>query len=240
MFVEHKFYVGLRDINKNKELSNTGLLSYLEDIASMHSEMVGFGISNMEEVKKTWILLSWKIKILKRPKFNDIITIKTWSRLIEKFYAFRDFCIYDSNDELICIATSKWIFIDTERGKIVRVADDIIQKYEQESISVFEEKDLQKLEEPENYIDKVDYKITKNMIDINNHLHNIYYLDIAKEVLPEEDAFYHESNEFEVMYKNEVKLGETVKACYSQQNNCKYVTIKNLDETNVHAIIKLK
>lgn len=240
MFVEHKFYVGLRDINQNKELSNTGLLSYLEDIASMHSEMVGFGISNMEEVKRTWILLSWKIKIIKRPKFNDIITVKTWSRMIEKFYAFRDFCIYNSNGELICIATSKWIFIDTEKGKIVKVTNDVSEKYEQEDISVFEQKDLSKIEEPQSYINKIDYKITKNMIDINNHLHNIYYLDIAKEILPEEVGLYYEANEFEVMYKHEVKSDAIVKACYSEQEDCKYVTIKNEDETNVHAIIKLK
>lgn len=239
MFVEHKFYVGLRDINHNKELSNTSLLSYLEDIASMHSELVGFGISNMEEVKRTWVLLSWKIKIIKRPKFNDIITVKTWSRQMDKFYAFRDFSIYDTNNELICIATSKWIFIDTERGKIVKVSDDVAQKYQTESISVFEEKDLEKLEEPQGCINKIEYRITKNMIDMNNHLHNIYYLDIAKEVLPEEAAFYSEANEFEVMYKHEVKFGETVKAIYSINDENNYVTIKNQDESIVHAIIKL-
>ena len=78
------------------------------------------------------------------------------------------------------------------------------------------------------------------MIDINNHLHNIYYLDIAKEILPEEVGLYYEANEFEVMYKHEVKSDAIVKACYSEQEDCKYVTIKNEDETNVHAIIKLK
>lgn len=235
MFVEHEFYVGLRDINNLKELSNTSLLSYLEDVACMHSEIAGFGVSNMDTIKRTWILLSWKIKVMKRPKFNDIIKVKTWSRLIDKFYAFRDFKIYNKNNELIAIATSKWLFIDIEKGKIVKITDDVSSKYEAENIAVFEEKDLPKLNEPNSFENKIEYKIIKNMIDVNNHLHNIYYLDIAKEVLEQK-----EFDEFEIMYKHEVKLGETVKAIYSKQEDYHYVTIKNKEENLTHAIIRLR
>lgn len=240
MFVEHNFYVGLRDINCLRELSNTSLLAYLEDVACMHSEIAGYGVTNIDTVKRSWILLSWKIKVIKRPKFNDILNVQTWSREIDKFYAFRDFRIYNQKKELVCIATSKWLFIDTEKEKIIKVTNDVAEKYEQEKESVFEEKDLQKLNEPENYENKIKYKITRNMIDVNNHLHNIYYMDIAKEVLPEELSFSNEFDNFEIMYKKEIKLGDSVKAMYSKQGDCHYVTIKNEDENFVHAIIKLK
>ncbi len=240
MFVEHEFYVGLRDINYLKELSNTSLLSYLEDVACMHSEIAGYGVSNMEKIKRTWVLLSWKIKVIKRPKFNEIVKVKTWSRLIDKFYAFRDFSVYNKKNELICIATSKWIFIDIEKNKIVKVTDEISNKYHPEELSVFMEKDLEKINEPKEFINIIEYKITKNMIDVNNHLHNIYYLDLAKEVLPNEVALLKEPNEFEVMYKHEIKLGETVKVIYSKKEEYYYVTIKSEDESKTHAIIRLK
>lgn len=237
MFVENKFYIGLRDITPLKQLKNTSLLSYLEDVACMHSEIAGYGVTNMDTVKRTWILLSWKIEIKKRPNFNDFLKVRTWSRLIEKFYAFRDFEIFNQNDELIAIATSKWVFVDIEKDKLVKISDEISNKYEPENKSVFEEKDLPKFKEPENYINKIDYKITKNMIDINNHLHNIYYMDIAKEVLP---IGIEEPNNFEIMYKKEIKLGETVKAIYSEVDGYHYVTIKDEEEQAIHAIIRLK
>lgn len=240
MYVENNFYVGLRDINNLQELKNTGLLSYLEDVACMHSEIAGYGVTDMKEVKRTWILLSWKIKVIKRPKFNDVLNVKTWSRCIDKFYAFRDFKVYNQNNELVCIATSKWIFINTESEKIVKVTDEVGNKYEPEEESVFEETDLPKLNEPKEFINKIDYKITRNMIDINKHLHNIYYMDIAKEALPEDIFFSNELNEFEIMYKREVKLGETVKAIYAKEEDYHYVTIKNENETLIHAIIRLK
>lgn len=236
MFVNHNFFIGARDINSSKELNNTALLSYLEDIACIHSEMAGYGISNIEKIKKTWILLSWKIKVLKRPKFGKNLNVKTWSRLIDKFYAYRDFEVYDENNNLLAIATSKWVFIDTEKGKIIKISEEVANKYSQESKSVFDEKDLEKLEEPENYISQIDYKITKNMIDVNNHLHNTYYMDLAKEVLPYES----EPNDFEIMYKHEIKLGETVKVMYSKKDDFYYVTIKDTQETKIHAIIRLK
>lgn len=241
MFVEHKFFVGARDINSLKNLTNKGLLSYLEDIACIHSEIVGYGITNIEKVKKTWILLSWKIKVFKRPKFSDELIAKTWSRKTDKFYAYRDFEVYDQDNNLIAIATSKWVFIDIQKGKIIKISEEVSGVYEQENISVFDEEEIEKLQEPEGeYLNKIDYKITKNMIDINKHLHNTYYMDLAKEVLPDDISFCKESNEFEIMYKHEIKLGETVKVMYLKIDNIYYIVVKNKEENITHAIIKLK
>lgn len=77
MFVEHKFYIGLSDINPLKELSNTCLLKYLEDVAGLHSEIAGYGVTDMDKTRKSWILLSWKVDVKKRPLINDTLTVKT-------------------------------------------------------------------------------------------------------------------------------------------------------------------
>lgn len=42
------------------------------------------------------------------------------------------------------------------------------------------------------------------------------------------------------MYKKEIKLGENVKAIYAKNDDFHYVTIKNEDESIIHAIIRLK
>ena len=240
MFVEHEFVVGLSDINQLNELSNTFFLRYLEDVAAFHSEIAGYGITDMKKTRKSWVLLSWRVEIKNRPLVNDTLKIKTWSRLIDKFYAFRDFEIKNQYDEVIAIASSKWIFVDIDKAKLVKVTDDVIEAYKQEDYGVFEEIDLPKLFEPNSYISEINFKITRNMIDINKHLHNIYYLDIAKEVLPESVAFSNELNCFDVMYKKEIKLGENVKAFYTKQDDYHFVVIKNQEETVTHAIIRLK
>ncbi len=239
MIVEHDFCVGIRDINYMRELTNTSLLAYFEDVACMHSEIAGFGINDMEKTKRTWVLLEWRIEVKKRPLFNDTLKVKTWSRKIDKFYAFRDFEIINKNNEIVAIATSKWLFIDIEKGKLIKVGEDVSKVYEQENKSVFEEKDLPKFAEPTEFSKEIEYKITKNMIDVNNHLNNIYYMDIVKECVPEE-LFTNEVNQFEILYKKEIKLGETVKALYTKTDEFDYVTIKSNDKKIVHAVIRLK
>ena len=171
MKVRQTFYVGLSDTNLKQELTNTSLLRFLEDIAGIHSEKVGYGASSIDKTKRTWILLSWKVKVLKRAKMNDEVIVETWSRVLEKFYAYRDFKVFDKDGNVIAIATSKWIYMDIENGRIVKVTDEVAAVYESEPVSVFEEyedpkaKDLEK--EPEN---EIDFNITRNLIDINNEV----------------------------------------------------------------------
>ena len=96
-----------------------------------------------------------------------------------------------------------------------------------------------KIDIPEDYQSEILYKIARRDIDINGHMHNLYYLDLAYEALPEE---VYEKRPFEnvrIQYKREVKLGETVKCKYTFQNGEHVVTICSDNEEIIHAIIVL-
>ena len=92
---EHKFEIGFRDVGKSNTLTNKGLIGFLEDIAGMHSNQVGFGLNNIDNTGLTWVLLNWKIRIFTRPLYGESIYIKTWARNTIKFYTFRDFEVYN-------------------------------------------------------------------------------------------------------------------------------------------------
>ena len=237
MKVEHEFYIGFRDINHSNELTNTAILAYLENMGGKHSDLIGNGINS--NTTCTWILLAWKVRFFKRPKFGDTIKIETWSREMEKFYAYRDYKVYNEQGEVICIGTSKWVYIDIEKGKIIKVSEEVQKLYQSEKIYAFseEESKFNKLVEPKTNLSYIEFKISRNMIDTNQHLHNIYYLDIAKEALPEEVYLQKEFSDFEIMYKKEIKCGEVVKAFYSFENERHIITIKNNDESELHAIV---
>lgn len=239
MFIEHNVFIGLRDVGVNNKVTNTALLSYLEDAGGIHSNLAGYGFHDIPTVKKSWVLLGWKIDLYKRPTYGDKITIRTWSRGMDRIYAYRDFEILDENREVVGIATSKWVLIDIEKGKITRLSSEVSDKYELENQQVFEEFDLEKLEESEEFSASTTFKISRGMIDVNNHLHNIYFMDIASEVLPEEVYQDEELMKIRIMCKKEIKLGETVKVFYNAENNEHIMTIKSFDEKNLHAIVKL-
>lgn len=238
---EHNFEISFRDVNKNSVVSTRRLLECLEDVGSLQSDEVGYGFRNIEETNLTWVLLYWKIRIFERPRSGQAIKVRTWARNSTKAYTFRDFKMYDANNNLIAIATSKWALLNAQTMKIEKITPEIINKYDPEIISVFDgETEISKLIEPKEYSSTFTYTILRKDIDINNHVHNISYLDLAYEALPEDVYSNIEFNNIEIMYKKETKLGEIVKCLYSNIDGEHYVTIKSEDEKILHSIIKFK
>jgi len=241
---EKKCYVEVKDVASRGFLTNEGFLNLLENAACSHSEVAGFGINQMEQTHLSWVLLQWKVKILKRVLYNSPVLVRTWAKSANKCLTYRDFEMYDENNELIGIASTKWSLVDTQTGRITKITPEIIGCYSPEDTkNVFEEVEIAKLREPE-VIDTMEpcytFTVTRRDIDMNQHMHNIYYLDYAVEALPEEVYQNETFNEFEILYKNGAKLGETVNCFYVKEGNIHTVVMKNKEDNRLHAIIQLK
>ena len=96
MKFEREYYVGVKDIGIKNEMTNYAYLSFFEEIASMHSATIGYGVNDIEKNKKVWLLMEWKLKVIERPKYGDKINVKTWARPVEKhqYFTYRDFEMY--------------------------------------------------------------------------------------------------------------------------------------------------
>ena len=240
MIYEEKFKIGLKDVWAKDEVSNIAILEYLEDIAAYHSDSVGIGINTTEETHLNWLLLDWELEVLKRPRYGQVLDIHTWSRGIEKFYAFRDFEVYDEKNNLCAIATSKWLLVDRKTGKIARVEPEIADRYQSETEkAVFKDKKIEKIKEPKEYISEMTYMTRRRDIDVIGHMHNLYYLYLAYEALPEEEYNKRPFNHVRIQYKNQIKLGEIAKCKYTKENEENIVVIKSEDDKILHAIIKI-
>ena len=239
MIFKEKFKMGLKDIDKNNLLKNRAILEYLENIGSYHSDVAGYGAEYTEKTGIAWVVLGWKLKVLKRPQYGQELEIHTWAKLGSKVATFRDFEIYDNNQNLCAIATSKWTMVDIRKGKITKIDDDVINAYEVETKNVFPELELEKLKIPSDFEYKTEYTIKRKDIDINGHMHNLYYLDLAYEALPEEIYEKRPFDNVNIQYKKEIKLGEKVICKYAKVENKYNVTIFSEDEKNVHAIVEL-
>lgn len=240
MFIEHKCHIGLRDIGIGNKLKNKSLLGFLEDAGGIHSDIAGYGVEDIDKTNLSWVVLGWKIEIIKRPSYGEWLNIKTWSRKTNKFYAYRDYEVYNGANELVAKGTSKWVILDIKKKTIATLTDKIVGPYEKEDRQALEEEPKYKIVEPKNYINKCDYQISKSIIDVNKHVHNTSYIDIAYEALPEEIYYSEELNNIEIIYKKEIKYGEIVKCCYSKIGDEHIIVIKDENEENIHAVVKLK
>ena len=239
MIYKEKFKIGLKDVWKKEEVSNKAILEYLENVAAYHSDSVGYGVNTTDKTNLTWVLLDWKVKVIKRPIYGQILDIHTWSRYIIKCYAYRDFEVYDDKGNLCVIATSKWLLINSKERKIEKIPEEMAKKYDSEEKEVFGEKEIEKLKVPNEFESQIKYKIQRKDIDVIGHVHNLYYLDFAYEALPEDVYKKRPFDNIRIMYKKEIKLGETIICKFARNGEKNTVVIESEDAKTLHSIIEV-
>ena len=242
MVFEYKTRVDISKVNGNANITNKGMLAMLENVACMHSDSAGYGIREIPETRLSWVQLNWHVKILRRLKYDEEVTIRTWARSATKVSTLRDFEVLDKDNKQVCIATTKWTLTNIDTQTITKITEEIMGKYEPEEKTLFPEFEFKKLKEPEDFTNEYIYPTQRRDIDVNKHMHNLNYLDLAYEALPEniyaeklEDDF----NNIDIMYKAAIRLGDTSKCLYAFDNNKHTVVIKSADNTVSHCIIEL-
>lgn len=235
----YKTKVDISDVGENNKLSNKAILRLMQESAALHSASIGYGLNDTTNTHLAWIILNWKLQVFSRPNWNTNLVVNTWSKPIEKLYCYRDFEIYDNEDNLVAIASSKWILIDICKATISRPPKDMNFKYRSIDKSVFNSTLIEKLKEPINSKLAFEYSIQRRDVDTNHHVNNLFYLDFAYDTLPEEVFNNVDFKNVEIMYKHEAKLGEIIHCYYSNFNNEYTIIIKNSSNSSLHAIIKL-
>lgn len=178
---------------------------------------------------------------IQQKKYQKNYQNKNYIKQVKNITASREFEIKSEEGELLITGISNWVHINLKSKKIEKVTDQLIDAYQLEPEKTnFNERKLKKLKEPETYLNCIDYKIDLNWIDVNNHMNNIYYLELADMILPEEVRKSNNCSNFEIMYKKEIKYGDIIKCYYAEPENTSHVvTLKNAETGEICAIIKL-
>ena len=176
------------------------------------------------------------MKVIKRPEYNEEIKAETWSRKIERLCAYRDFQLRDKDGNVIVIGTSRWLFIDTIRRRPIRLTEDIADLYETENEKMVFSEEIEEIKY-EDYIFEKEYSVQRRDIDMNEHMHNLSYLDMAYEILPQDIYKNKIFDNVRIVYNKEIVYGETVNCYYSEYADKHIITVKSKDKIN--AIIEL-
>ena len=214
------YEIGVDNLDKNRIVTDKEIFRILENAFAKHSNSLKVGLEDIIKMGYTIVLLSWKLEINNRPKYKDKIKVNTWVKETSKMYFYRDFEI-TINDEVAIIATSKWMLLDIKTFKPVMNLE-LIKKQNPIDKDVFETRDIKRLKELDNYSNKLDYYIRKSDIDLNNHVHNLNYLDMALEVI--DDKYY---TNIEIEYLKEIKYNDKISIMSEKINDKYYIKIYN-------------
>lgn len=234
-----KYKITFDDVNDNLELKSIYLMKYLVDAAGMHSESVGYGLSNIKDTSIGFLLTAWNVKVIKKAHLLDEIEIKTWAENLVHSLSIRNFEVY-LNDELIAIASTKWIMVNPADHSVAITTDEIVNAYGPVKKSVFD-KPIPKLQIPDTVDKSIEYTIKRRDIDSNKHVNNLKYLEISLELLSDEDYAESDFSEIIINYKNECKINNDVICSYTKVAEDEHIiVIQSKDKSKLHSIIKLK
>ncbi len=237
MQLKSDFTVWMEDVRSGLRITDKALLEILGDMAMLHGMKIGQGINTRYIHHMVWMTLNWKMKITRRPKAGETITAVTWARDYTRVQAYRDYLILDSEGNELVRASSNWVVLDERTMAIKRLTPEIMDPYEQEpEREVFPGESFRRPpKEGPAVLAEIKYPILKCMIDENGHVHNTSYLDMVREVLPE-DVDPESLTRLESSYKKEIKP-ETgyVIVSYGRENEDHVIRILDPADRSLHA-----
>ncbi len=203
-----------------QELRSSAILRILQEMAAEHTELLGYPRSVTNEKGIIWVVAKQHVDIKRLPTYGEKITVSTYPHKLMHVLFPRTYEFRDESGELIISAQSIWTLIDINKRKMVNPAD-----YD---INIPDMSDGRKFNMPlSNAIpfdlnQEGEIKAEYSFCDINGHINNTCYLDIAENLMPIDFLRDHRLKEFTIKYIHEVPLGAKMPIKFDLKDNTYY------------------
>lgn len=190
------------DFDENGKLKASKLMHVFQDAAAVHATMLGYGFDVLIENNYIWVLNKLRFKVFGSVQKNYTYHLKTFPRAKKGVSYFRDYYIYDDNDQLIIAAMSNWCVINFESRRIERSAFDFTGNLITET--AFKE-GIPKIKfSDEGLVLIGEHIVTIDDLDENRHVNNCRYVEFVEGLI---DGH----RDFTINFVKETMLGETIK-----------------------------
>lgn len=206
---ENEYPLKYYEMDANMVLKPSALLNFLQDMATVNAEMLGFGYSFTHPKNYGWFLVKYHLEFDEYPAELDEVIIKTEARGISKILASRDFEIWTAdNKKRLGRAASNWMMVDLNTKSVLPLAKvvDFMPAYEKRETDL----KFEKVRPPENIDYEKVFEIRFDDIDVNQHVNNANYIVWAFETLPFEFRLKNRLKQLDIVYKKEIAFGHNV------------------------------
>ena len=238
MQVMQDFLVRLEDTGAGFRLSNKGVLTMLTNLACLHGNRIGQGLMDREKCGLSWMVVGWRVRVDHRPRLSETVHGATWASGWNRLQTARGFLLRDEQGREAARATSSWLVLDEHNTHILRMTPAIVDPYgpepEHPAFPDYVFPREAPAFEPER---TVELRVTRAMIDCNDHVHNVAYLDLFMEALPEEEDM-DRFDELTLVYRREIRPGQHITAAYGRAGAERVIVLR--EEDLLHAFLILR
>ena len=198
------------DVDAHGLLRLSALLVYMQNAATEHSALMGLGRDRMErEYGAVWMMARLHLT-LDRPIIHPAeFTIHTYHRGVTKSASvYRDFDFF-IGDERIGEATISWVIADMRDRRIIKPGS-VQAMLESPRPLVVKERVPEKIKMPEVMTEAMVRPVYYSDTDINGHMNNTKYADIACDAIRYDLCKGQFLSEVQINYLQECFPGEEI------------------------------
>jgi len=192
----------------NGYLKHTDLCNLLQLTAAAHSEVGGISFTDMQEFDQAWVLSRMRVEITALPKWQDIVTVKTWINSLENSRSVRALEMYVNGEKIVGSETF-WAVFNTK----ARRPEGLALPYEHFELFPDKRATLEGFSkinvnpEKESVFEKTVYL---SDLDIVNHANNVKYLEWCLDHVEPEKILKQQIKSFEMNFMKELSLNDNV------------------------------
>ena len=182
------------EVDLQRRMALSAVVNCFQDCSNFHSQDLGVGIDYLTDRKRVWLLSAWQIELVRPPRLFDRITVGTWPYAFRGLYGYRNFIIYneDCGHETAAYANSIWFLTDTETGLPARITPEDSEAYPLEEAYPMDYAPRKIVLPVPGALDPgytvqrlPEMRVTRMLLDTNNHVNNGQYVRLAESLLPE-------------------------------------------------------
>ena len=214
---EQNFTVKTYECRPDEFIKMASLMQYLQEVAALHAEELGFGVDCLNKINSYWVLSNFRIEINRFPQWNDEIIVKTWPSGHSRVIATREFVGMDQNNHELFRAGSQWMILDKGRNRPKNLLRLDMSLPETAPKALSEE--LVKLEPKEDYSQVDRIYVPYSSIDLNGHVNNTEYVRWGIDALRKAFKFDGEIRSMHAAYLSEVFENDELDLLLSHSKN---------------------
>jgi len=233
-----KFKVKGHDVNSSMYMTIPALLKIMQEASLQHARLLKTSVWDMTEDKLTWVLIRKELKVITPLKLDGIYTILTYPSGFDKFFAHRDYLVFDSDKKIVAGVSSTWTLLKTDTRKIIKIPQKILD------IGI--PKETRFLPKPSktialpNEMEISDVrKVRSYDLDWNNHVNNIVLIRFVMEAIKNIEVEDHQISKLLVQFKNELNLNQSVNVMLGQNENDIFSILKEVESNKEIVLCKV-
>ena len=220
---EEDFFLFRHEGDFQGRMQPGALLRFAQQIATDHCNSFGMDDAMYQRTHTAFLLAKLALEFRRQPHVDETLHFVTRPQAPQRAVYKRVTEVYDEQGAQVACVDSRWVLVDTQTRRIMRKAPEEMQVPWAQTVET--ELDLALPPRPETMAPAGEHMAAYSLCDMNGHLNNTRYADLACNALPVQVLGEKHLQRMVLHYHREVPPGEMFSISVGQvQDNVWFVS----------------